>query len=36
MLTGIGLLVVLKQILHAIGYDKDAEGEDTYCSHLDY
>lgn len=27
MLTGIGLLIILKQIPHALGYDKDAEGE---------
>lgn len=26
MLTGIGLLIILKQIPHALGYDKDAEG----------
>jgi SulP family sulfate permease len=27
MLTGIGLLIILKQIPHALGYDKDAEGD---------
>jgi MFS superfamily sulfate permease-like transporter len=27
MLTGIGLLIFLKQILHALGYDKDDEGD---------
>ncbi len=27
MLTGIGLLIILKQIPHAMGYDKDAEGD---------
>jgi SulP family sulfate permease len=27
MLTGIGLLIILKQIPHALGYDKDVEGE---------
>lgn len=27
MLTGIGLLIILKQIPHAIGYDKDPEGD---------
>jgi len=27
MLTGIGLLIVLKQIPHALGWDKDAEGD---------
>src|SRR4028118_1789133 len=26
MLTGIGLLIIIKQIPHALGYDKDAEG----------
>lgn len=26
MLTGIGLLIILKQIPHALGWDKDAEG----------
>ncbi len=30
MLTGIGLLIILKQIPHAIGYDKDAEGDDAF------
>lgn len=29
MLTGIGLLIILKQIPHAVGYDKDAEGDDS-------
>lgn len=27
MLTGIGLLILLKQIPHALGYDKDLEGD---------
>ena len=27
MLTGIGLLIILKQIPHALGYDKDFEGD---------
>ncbi len=27
MLTGIGLLIILKQIPHALGYDKDNEGD---------
>lgn len=27
MLTGIGLLIILKQIPHALGYDKDEEGD---------
>ncbi len=30
MLTGIGLLIILKQIPHAFGYDKDAEGDDAF------
>lgn len=30
MLTGIGLLIILKQIPHAIGYDKDTEGDLSY------
>ena len=30
MLTGIGLLIILKQIPHAIGWDKDAEGDDAF------
>ncbi len=30
MLTGIGLLIILKQIPHAIGYDRDAEGDDSF------
>lgn len=30
MLTGIGLLIILKQIPHALGYDKDAEGDLSY------
>ncbi len=30
MLTGIGLLIMLKQIPHALGYDKDAEGDLSY------
>ena len=27
MLTGIGLLIIIKQIPHALGYDKDVEGD---------
>ncbi len=27
MLTGIGMLIILKQIPHALGYDKDVEGD---------
>ncbi len=30
MLTGIGLLIILKQIPHALGYDKVAEGSDQF------
>ncbi len=30
MLTGIGLLIILKQIPHALGYDKDAIGDLSY------
>jgi len=30
MLTGIGLLIILKQIPHALGYDKAAEGDDAF------
>ena len=27
MLSGIGIIIILKQIPHAVGYDKDAEGD---------
>ncbi len=30
MLTGIGLLIILKQIPHALGWDKDAEGDTAF------
>jgi MFS superfamily sulfate permease-like transporter len=30
MLAGIGLLIILKQIPHALGYDKDAEGDFSF------
>lgn len=30
MLTGIGLLIILKQIPHAFGYDKDFEGDMSF------
>ena len=30
MLTGIGLLIILKQIPHALGWDKDAVGDDAF------
>jgi len=30
MLTGIGLLIILKQIPHALGWDKDAFGDDAF------
>jgi MFS superfamily sulfate permease-like transporter len=30
MLTGIGLLIILKQLPHALGWDKDTEGDDAF------
>jgi MFS superfamily sulfate permease-like transporter len=30
MLTGIGLLIIIKQIPHALGWDKDLEGDDAF------
>lgn len=30
MLTGIGLLIILKQIPHALGWDKDSMGDDAF------
>ena len=30
MLTGIGLLIILKQIPHALGWDKDMEGDFSF------
>lgn len=30
MLTGIGLLIILKQLPHALGWDKDMEGDDAF------
>ena len=30
MLTGIGLLIMLKQIPHALGWDRDVEGDDAF------
>ncbi|MBL0046556.1 MAG: SulP family inorganic anion transporter [Bacteroidetes bacterium] len=30
MLTGIGLLIILKQLPHALGWDKDAIGDDEF------
>ena len=30
MLTGIGLLIILKQIPHAVGYDADFEGNEAF------
>jgi carbonic anhydrase len=30
MLTGIGIIIILKQIPHAFGYDKDAEGNSAF------
>jgi len=34
MLAGIGVIIILKQIEHAVGYDKDYEGDETLF-HLD-
>ncbi len=31
MLTGIGLLIILKQLPHAVGYDKDYEGDFAFA-----
>jgi MFS superfamily sulfate permease-like transporter len=31
MLTGIGLLIIIKQIPHALGYDKDPEGDMAFA-----
>ncbi len=33
MLTGIGLLIILKQIPHALGWDKDEEGDFEFFQH---
>lgn len=33
MLTGIGLLIILKQIPHALGYDADFEGDEAFEEH---
>lgn len=30
MLAGIGVIIILKQIPHAVGYDKDYEGDETF------
>jgi MFS superfamily sulfate permease-like transporter len=30
MLTGIGLIIILKQIPHALGYDRDFEGDEAF------
>lgn len=30
MLTGIGIIIILKQIPHALGYDKTAEGDESF------
>lgn len=32
MLTGIGLLIILKQIPHALGYDVDFEGDEAFAA----
>jgi MFS superfamily sulfate permease-like transporter len=31
MLAGIGLIIILKQIPHAVGYDKDYEGSESFA-----
>ncbi len=31
MLTGIGILIILKQLPHALGYDKDFEGDESFA-----
>lgn len=31
MLSGIGIIIILKQIPHALGYDKDAEGDMAFA-----
>jgi SulP family sulfate permease len=31
MLTGIGILIILKQLPHALGYDKDFEGDEAFA-----
>ena len=36
MLTGIGIIIFLKQIPHAIGYDKDYEGDFDFAQADDY
>lgn len=35
MLTGIGLIIILKQIPHALGYDKDFEGDEAFITGQD-
>jgi MFS superfamily sulfate permease-like transporter len=30
MLSGIGIIIILKQIPHAVGYDKDYEGDESF------
>ena len=30
MLTGIGIIIILKQLPHLIGYDRDTEGDDAF------
>jgi SulP family sulfate permease len=32
MLTGIGLIIILKQIPHALGHDKDFEGDEAFLT----
>ncbi len=36
MLSGIGIIIFLKQIPHAVGYDKDYEGDMTFIQGDDY
>ena len=36
MLAGIGIIIFLKQIPHAMGYDKDYEGDITFFQNDDY
>jgi len=35
MLAGIGVIIILKQLEHAVGYDKDYEGDETLFLHSD-
>lgn len=33
MLAGIGIIIILKQIPHAVGYDSDFEGDEAFLEH---